>query len=305
MSTSVVERWFGPVAVYELTAAGRSRSLYVARTVVALCLLGLLFTQYRQFAEPVDDLRMLPYVGQALFAFVALAQFFVLFLAVPAITADVFAADRRRGVFDLLFTSPLTAGEIVLGKVVGRAAVVLQLLAAGLPILYLTILFGGVSAETLFYTELAAVMVFMIYLLAAVRISAAASSPVTIFFKILLVGIGFALLRLFLGGAFISTTGRISRAAYLIGWAFELGFYVVVLLLVASSWLRNAAASLQRSLNYRPSLDRRDGVSGATFENEPVLASLVVVFVTVVVVPLVILVLILCVGYIARDHGIG
>lgn len=62
----------------------------------------------------------------------------VLVILVPVITMRSFAEEKRQGTFELLFTSPLHIGEIVLGKFLG--ALVFLLLMIGLTGIYPLIL---------------------------------------------------------------------------------------------------------------------------------------------------------------------
>jgi ABC-type transport system involved in multi-copper enzyme maturation permease subunit len=80
------------------------------------------------------------------FAAVALlVQFAAVLLLTPAAVAGAVAGERQRGTLDLLLTSRLSAAEIVLGKLVSRGLFLLGLLLTGLPVLALTLLFGGVD----------------------------------------------------------------------------------------------------------------------------------------------------------------
>src|SRR5262249_52964408 len=67
----------------------------------------------------------------------------------PAYVGDAIAEEKERKTLDYLLTTHLKDREIVLGKLISRLANVLLFLLAGLPILSLTQLLGGVSPELL------------------------------------------------------------------------------------------------------------------------------------------------------------
>ncbi len=76
-------------------------------------------------------------------------QFGAVLLLTPALTAGAIAEERQRGTLDLLLSSGLSAVEIVLGKLLARTLVLFMLLLTGLPVLFLTQLWGGVDEQFL------------------------------------------------------------------------------------------------------------------------------------------------------------
>ncbi|MGL4465658.1 MAG: ABC transporter permease [Planctomycetia bacterium] len=248
--TERLENWFGPPAVRELKAVARSRLTFVLRVAVALVLLGLLFSQYRLFGQSIEP-RKMQFVGQGLFAGVVFVQTLALWVAVAAFTADVFNGERRRGSLDLLFTTSLTIDEIVLGKILGRAAGALFLVAAGLPILFLTVLLGGVSPFQLVYTELLTLFALALYVNAAVRVAVHPGSAVYLFFRILLQGIliycggmfAFGLVVAVTGGAGFGLGGTTDSLG-LLGTAAEMTMYALVVAGFHIAWRREIGEKL-------------------------------------------------------------
>jgi ABC-type transport system involved in multi-copper enzyme maturation permease subunit len=74
-----------------------------------------------------------------------LAQNFAVLVLVPAYLAGAVAEEKEKKTLDLLFTTALTDREIVVGKLLGRLAHVGGVLLAGLPVLALAQLWGGVE----------------------------------------------------------------------------------------------------------------------------------------------------------------
>jgi ABC-2 type transport system permease protein len=60
--------------------------------------------------------------------------FFLILL--PALTMRLLPEERRQGTSELILTSPLTSGQIVLGKFLGVTAVLAAMLALTLPLIY-------------------------------------------------------------------------------------------------------------------------------------------------------------------------
>ncbi len=78
-----------------------------------------------------------------------LAQLGVLALLTPAYASGGIAEEKEKKTFVFLLVSDLTSREIVLGKFVGRLGFLLGVMLAGLPVLALTLLYGGVSVKFL------------------------------------------------------------------------------------------------------------------------------------------------------------
>jgi ABC-type transport system involved in multi-copper enzyme maturation permease subunit len=74
-----------------------------------------------------------------------LAQNVAVLVLVPAYLAGAVAEEKEKKTLDLLFTTALTDREIVVGKMLGRLAHVGGVLLAGLPVLALAQLWGGVD----------------------------------------------------------------------------------------------------------------------------------------------------------------
>lgn len=73
------------------------------------------------------------------------AQLAVFILLTPACAAGGIAEEKERRTLDFLLVSDLTNREILLGKFLGRLVFLLGVMFAGLPILAMTQVYGGVS----------------------------------------------------------------------------------------------------------------------------------------------------------------
>jgi ABC-2 type transport system permease protein len=89
---------------------------------------NLLVTMYSSFqggAEAMERLNVNEFVLAPLFHNLSV----VLVILVPMITMRGFAEEKRAGTYELLLTSPVSTGEIVLGKFVGMVAFISVMVA--------------------------------------------------------------------------------------------------------------------------------------------------------------------------------
>lgn len=148
----------GPLFRVELLRLARRGVHFRLRVVlVVVLLLGLLATYLRTFPNTSlggllfrgteDDTSRLNKFGENfLLAFLVVQQIAVL-LITPVYAGGAIADEKERGGLDFLLTTPLSRWELVVGKLAARLTFVLAVLATGLPVLFLTLMFGGVSVE--------------------------------------------------------------------------------------------------------------------------------------------------------------
>lgn len=139
----------GPVFTRELVTAPRRPRLYVLRAIYAAAMLVLMSTAWLVLAgtQVVRNLGDLARFGGIVFQILAPLQLAlaVFFSALSAASAVAQEKDRRT--LDLLLMTRLTDSELVLGKLLAALLNVLVLLAVALPLLTLTMLFGGVAVQ--------------------------------------------------------------------------------------------------------------------------------------------------------------
>ena len=153
--------WVGPLFSWELLRLARRGHDIRARFILALTLLVVLtiytIAWFPQ-ADPIDlftgtsqllSLAESASFGQSFTLTFILAQLAVLCLLTPAYAAGGIAEEKERKTLDFLLVSELSAREILLGKFLGRLVFLLGVMFAGLPILALAQLYGGVSIRFL------------------------------------------------------------------------------------------------------------------------------------------------------------
>jgi ABC-type transport system involved in multi-copper enzyme maturation permease subunit len=144
----------GPVLLYEVVTASRRWSVYVLRAILVTALLVALWIAWlgverRAELDPAALQRYLAQLGERLYYGIAGIQITLALLAAPAATAGAFCVDRERGWLAHLFVTQLSDTEIVLGKLAARLAWTFALVFAGVPVLALCTLLGGVVPEAI------------------------------------------------------------------------------------------------------------------------------------------------------------
>ena len=153
--------WVGPLFKWELVRLARRGQDARARFILAVALLFVL-TAFTLIWFPHTDPSELffgtsqtvtlnesaKFADSFALTFI-LAQLAVLVLLAPAYAAGAISEEKEKRTFTFLLVSDLTNREIVFGKFLGRLAFLLGVMVAGLPVLALTQLYGGVSLKFL------------------------------------------------------------------------------------------------------------------------------------------------------------
>lgn len=136
-------RLFGPhLAIDPMRLARRGR----VHQLRVLFLLVLLFALWQIYEEPAAlTINTLAYITERYtFTFFGLLNAAVLLLA-PVYVGSALAEERERKALDLLYATPLSDCEIVLGKFAGRTVVLGGFVLTGLPVLSGLQLWGGID----------------------------------------------------------------------------------------------------------------------------------------------------------------
>ncbi len=148
-------RFTNALLAWEILRAGRrTGQLALARTVLGGCLLAAMWALWSsRFGESHSFTGSATEIQKELAKFAesfALTFFVVQGIAVllltPVFVAGAIFEERETRSGEILLTTRLTRREVYIGKVGARIVQVLLVVAAGLPILFLTQLWGGVSA---------------------------------------------------------------------------------------------------------------------------------------------------------------
>jgi ABC-type transport system involved in multi-copper enzyme maturation permease subunit len=86
-------------------------------------------------------------IGQAIFALLSVFQLMLVAFLAPAFTTGAISLEREKATLDLLMTTPLRPGAIVVGKLLSALAFVMLMILAGIPVSALVLMYGGASVE--------------------------------------------------------------------------------------------------------------------------------------------------------------
>jgi ABC-type transport system involved in multi-copper enzyme maturation permease subunit len=152
---------FGPLFRYELTRLARRGLQPRLRAAFAALLLVVLLLAYLAAFPGVRPWQLLTHIdeplttesasrfGQRFVVAFLFVQAAVVVLVTPVIVVGAIGDDKDRRALDLLLTTALSNAEIVAGKLAARLAFVGMLLLTGLPVVVLSIFFGGVDVAQL------------------------------------------------------------------------------------------------------------------------------------------------------------
>jgi ABC-type Na+ efflux pump permease subunit len=138
----------GPILARELLAASRQPGSYVARVVIATLLLVTLGTNYyvwEAYTEGVFSVNSLTWYARSCFCSLVAVQGILTVALVPGRVGAAIAEQRERKTLHYLLASDLTSFEIVVGALAARLLMVIAGISAGLPVLALLTLLGGIE----------------------------------------------------------------------------------------------------------------------------------------------------------------
>ena len=159
-------------------------------------------------------------IGQAIFAMLSVFQLLLVAFLAPAFTTGAISLEREKATLDLLITTPLRPGAIVIGKLLSALAFVILMILAGIPVSALVLMYGGASLEDIVRAQIvllvAAVGFGVVGLFCSALIKRTQSATVVAYSTVLFLTVGtFFLWRFWtaaLGGSADGTFGIPSRA---------------------------------------------------------------------------------------------
>lgn len=146
----------GPTFQREMRITGRRRSTYLNRAGVTFLMLGLVCLFYmgvnqdlRHQSSDTARLQSLQRIAPAVTLTVLWFQFAVISFLAPSLTSGAVCDEKRNRTLPALLTTPLTAAEIIVGKLVSRIVQLSILVLTAAPILLAVRVFGGVPSDVL------------------------------------------------------------------------------------------------------------------------------------------------------------
>ncbi|HYI66601.1 MAG TPA: ABC transporter permease subunit [Candidatus Limnocylindrales bacterium] len=163
--TTGVQRRSGPrefasavatIMVKELRSRMRGRRAFIVLTLY-LAVLALITYGVYVVVAPVaraaggglglGQANASAFIGQSIFAVLSIFQLILVSMIAPAFTAGQISLEREKQTLDLLMTTPLRPGAIIIGKLLTALAFVVLMIVAAIPICAIVLMYGGASVD--------------------------------------------------------------------------------------------------------------------------------------------------------------
>lgn len=159
-----MKRWFNnPVLAGELKIRMRSWRtvlMMVGYLAIMLAIAYLFLETSMQTLSRYGSVNISRDLGLQLYTILAVIQFMLIIILIPAQTAGSISGEREKQTLDLLLCTPLSSLAIVLGKMLSSMSFVLLLTIASIPLFSLVFLFGGIAPMDI-------ITLFVFYLITA------------------------------------------------------------------------------------------------------------------------------------------
>ena len=141
----------GPLFALEMVTSSRRARYFVIRVLYAGVLFFALFCMYLNFNgfQGYSERSRIAAFTWGFFCMFSVMQLLAVVALGPAMAAGAIAQERERRTIEYLFASTLGNAEIVLGKLLARLMHVAYLVLAGMPILFIAMLMGGIAPEAI------------------------------------------------------------------------------------------------------------------------------------------------------------
>src|SRR5688572_24038156 len=138
-----------PILLRVVEAAGRRRrDLFIRCGYLGLLIFLVIFSLVSTGTGGAT-LGDLAKMSAQIFQNMSYLQLGLVALLAPIFTAGAITQEKDSQTYDILLSTPLTNGQIVLGSLLSRLFFVIALLISGIPIFSITQIFGGVSIASI------------------------------------------------------------------------------------------------------------------------------------------------------------
>jgi ABC-type transport system involved in multi-copper enzyme maturation permease subunit len=151
----------GTIMVKELRSRMRGRRAFVVLTIYLGILALIAYGVYvvivpsaraqGGFGAPVNASAL---VGQAIFILLSFFQLLLVCFIAPAFTSGAVSLEREKQTLDLLVSTPMRPGAIIVGKLLAALAFVFLMILAAVPLSALVLLYGGAETEDIVRQQL-------------------------------------------------------------------------------------------------------------------------------------------------------
>lgn len=212
--------------VFESSMKRRMRS-WRAPLLIGLYIVFLLVVSYPALSTLMKDEVSLGNLraGLETYIYLTVMQFMLIVLVAPALTAGSICGERERQTLDLLLCTRVGSLRIVLGKLLSSVCFLALMVVASLPVMALTLYYGGVGIGDIALMELFLIVVAFACCAVGILCSAifkrTVTATVVAYLSIFAIGVGTLLLPLVLQIQQISeAVGMLSGMSYGSGVAF-------------------------------------------------------------------------------------
>lgn len=140
---------FNPILLRVVTAGGRRLRHALTRWgYLGLLILVLLVAQVTSSTAGMS-LSDLAKASSKVFSTISYVQLGMICLLAPVFCAAAITQERDSRTYNILLATPLTNAQIVLGSLFSRLYYVIALLLSGAPVFAITLLYGGVTAQSI------------------------------------------------------------------------------------------------------------------------------------------------------------
>jgi ABC-2 type transport system permease protein len=93
-------------------------------------------------------------IGQSIFSVLSIFQLILVCFIAPAFTSGQISMEREKQTLDLLISTPMRPGAIVIGKLAAALAFVVLMIVAAIPISAIVLMYGGASVDDIVRQQL-------------------------------------------------------------------------------------------------------------------------------------------------------
>src|SRR4030095_10711388 len=136
-----------PILLRVVEAGGKKkRDLFIRCGYLALLIVVVLIAIVNSSSSQTCSMSLstLTKTSKETFRMMSYLQLILVSLLAPIFTAGAITQEKDSQTYDILLSTPLTNGQIVLGSLLSRLFFVIALLISGIPIFSVTQIFGGV-----------------------------------------------------------------------------------------------------------------------------------------------------------------
>jgi ABC-type transport system involved in multi-copper enzyme maturation permease subunit len=153
------------IMVKELRSRMRGRRAFVVLTAYLGLLAFIAYGAYLVVAPVAQDAaaglgagfeqaNASAFIGRSIFAVLSVLQIVLVCVIAPAFTAGQISLEREKQTLDLLISTPLRPGAIVVGKLATALAFVVLMIVAAVPISAIVFMYGGAEVKNIVYQQL-------------------------------------------------------------------------------------------------------------------------------------------------------